>query len=230
MDDFKLITGIGPAIERRLHEVGVTTFAQLAALSPDGLATLMDNVAGVNAERIANQDWTGRAEALASTSTASVQAAPKAREQEEEGMGGDVATVAALPDTTSSTEVPDDLQLELDDATFEEVPAAESVTSGADSSRIRAEVGFRISGARAAQVVSRRPSYYVHILAEVAASDEMSVLAAAHGRLEPGVLAYRAAVEFTAPEVGRYQLLSTVVISDYNALGVTAGPKLKVIP
>ena len=58
----------------------------------------------------------------------------------------------------------------------------------------------------------------------------MSVLAAAHGRLEPGVLDYRAAVEFTAPEVGRYQLLSTVVISDYNALGVTVGPKLKVIP
>ena len=55
------------------------------------------------------------------------------------------------------------------------------------------------------------------------------MLAAAHGRLEPGVLAYRAAVEFTAPEVGRYQLLSTVVISDYNALGVTVGPKLKVI-
>ena len=130
MDDFKLITGIGPAIERRLHEVGITTFAQLAALSPDGLATLMDNVAGVSAERIAKQDWTGRAEALASTSMASVQAAPKAREQEEEGMGGDVATVAALPDTTSSTEAPDDLQLELDDATFEEVPAAESVTSG----------------------------------------------------------------------------------------------------
>ena len=82
----------------------------------------------------------------------------------------------------------------------------------------------------AAKVVSRRPSYYVHILAEVAASDDMAVLAAAHGRLEPGVLSYRTAVEFTAPEVGHYQLLGTVVISDYNALGVTVGPKLKVIP
>ena len=76
----------------------------------------------------------------------------------------------------------------------------------------------------------RRPNYYVHILAEVAASDEMAVLAAAHGRLQPGVLTYRAAVEFTPPDVGRYQLLGTVVISDYNAVGVTVGPKLKVIP
>ena len=47
MDDFKLINGIGPAIERRLHEVGVTTFAQLAALSPDGLATLVEGAGGL---------------------------------------------------------------------------------------------------------------------------------------------------------------------------------------
>ena len=56
MDDFKLIKGIGPAIERRLHEVGIMTFAQLAALSPDGLATLIDSVGGVSSERIAKQD------------------------------------------------------------------------------------------------------------------------------------------------------------------------------
>ena len=231
MDDFKLINGIGPAIERRLHEVGLTTFAQLAALSPDGLATLVEG-AGVSPERIVKQDWIGRAGELASVSTESAEAGVKAREQEEEATR-EVATVAPPVDTASSTEAPDDLHLELDDASFEEVLAEEGGEGGAsevDTSRIRAEIGFRISGARAAEVISRQPNYYVHILAEVAASDEMAVLAAAHGRLRPGVLTYRTAVEFTPPDVGRYQLLGTVVISDYNAVGVTVGPKLKVIP
>ena len=227
MDDFKLIKGIGPAIERRLHEVGITTFAQLAALSPDGLATLIDSVGGVSSERIVKQDWTGKAEALAATSMASAQPVSEGKAEEEGGR--DVATVASPPDGTSTTDASDDLQLELDDASFEEI-LEDELAGEADSTRIRAEVGFRISGARAAKVVSRRPSYYVHILAEVAASDDMAVLAAAHGRLEPGVLSYRTAVEFTAPEVGHYQLLGTVVISDYNALGVTVGPKLKVVP
>jgi len=228
MDDFKLIKGIGPAIERRLHEAGVTAFAQLAALPLDGLVALVDG-AGVSSERIVREDWIGRAGELASISAESAEATTKARKQKEEA-GREVVTAAPPLDPPSSTEAPDDLHLELDDASFEEVLAEEGGAGEADTSRIRAEVGFRISGARAAQVVSRQPNYYVHILAEVAASDEMAVLAAAHGRLRPGVLAYRAAVEFTPPEVGRYQLLGTVVISDYNAVGVTVGPKLKVIP
>lgn len=33
-DDLKLIKGIGPVLERRLHELGVRTFADLAALTP----------------------------------------------------------------------------------------------------------------------------------------------------------------------------------------------------
>ncbi len=32
-DDFKLINGIGPAVQSYLHGVGIFTFAQLAALS-----------------------------------------------------------------------------------------------------------------------------------------------------------------------------------------------------
>ena len=89
----------------------------------------MDNVAGVSAERIAKQDWTGRAEARHRPPWRACKRLPR-RGREEEGTGGDVATVAALPDTTSSTEAPDDLQLELDDATFEEVPAAGSNVRG----------------------------------------------------------------------------------------------------
>jgi predicted flap endonuclease-1-like 5' DNA nuclease len=36
-DDLTLINGIGPAYALRLKEAGITTFAQLAALTPDQL-------------------------------------------------------------------------------------------------------------------------------------------------------------------------------------------------
>lgn len=62
-DDFKLIKGIGLSIERHLHNAGILTFAQLAALSPDEAAAL---VIGFSAKRIAKQNWTGQARKLAS--------------------------------------------------------------------------------------------------------------------------------------------------------------------
>ena len=194
------LIGIGPAIERRLHEAGVTTFAQLAALSLDGLATLVDG-AGVSSGRIVKQDWIGRAGELALISVESEQATAEARKQKEVA-GKEVATAAPPLDATSSTQACDDLHLELDDASFDEVLAEKREEGEAGTNRIRAELAFRITGARAADVVSRQPNYYVHILAKVTASDEMAVLAAAHGRLQPGVLAYRAAVESRRQKLG----------------------------
>lgn len=58
-DDFdNTIHGIGPAIERHLHQAGIGTFAQLAAKTPLELAAL---VPGRSAEQIAHEDWTGQA-------------------------------------------------------------------------------------------------------------------------------------------------------------------------
>jgi predicted flap endonuclease-1-like 5' DNA nuclease/cytoskeletal protein CcmA (bactofilin family) len=42
IDDFTVIKGIGVVLDRRLKEAGVTTFAQLAALSPEQLAEIFD--------------------------------------------------------------------------------------------------------------------------------------------------------------------------------------------
>jgi hypothetical protein len=64
-DDFRQINGIGPAIERRLHQAGVRTYAQLATLTPPEIATLVSDLAGISAERIAEQDWPGQARSLA---------------------------------------------------------------------------------------------------------------------------------------------------------------------
>ena len=66
-DDLKLIHGIGPAIESHLHDVGIQTYAQLAALSPGELAKLLHGCAGISAQQIAKHDWIGQARALAAT-------------------------------------------------------------------------------------------------------------------------------------------------------------------
>jgi predicted flap endonuclease-1-like 5' DNA nuclease len=70
-DDLKLINGIGPAVEKRLHGGGIFTFPQLAALSPADIAAAVADLAGLSAERIVKQDWIGQARRLAEESTSS---------------------------------------------------------------------------------------------------------------------------------------------------------------
>ena len=67
-DDLKLINGIGPAVESRLHGVGIFTFAQLAALSPADIAASVSDLTGLTTERIIKQDWIGQARRLAASS------------------------------------------------------------------------------------------------------------------------------------------------------------------
>ena len=65
VDDFKLVDGIGPAVEKRLRAAGIQTFAQLARLKPDQLAELMEGMIGYSIKRIQDQDWIGQALVLA---------------------------------------------------------------------------------------------------------------------------------------------------------------------
>jgi hypothetical protein len=64
-DDLKRIHGIGPAIESHLYDIGVQTYAQIAALSPGDLAKLLHGFAGLSAQQIARHDWIGQARELA---------------------------------------------------------------------------------------------------------------------------------------------------------------------
>ena len=43
-DDLKELSGVGPALEKKLHEAGITTFAQIAAWTEDDLAALDDSI------------------------------------------------------------------------------------------------------------------------------------------------------------------------------------------
>jgi predicted flap endonuclease-1-like 5' DNA nuclease len=64
-DDFKLIRGIGPSLEKRLHSAGILTFAQLGKMSPEEIAPMFTDLTGLSAERITRLDWIGQARALA---------------------------------------------------------------------------------------------------------------------------------------------------------------------
>ena len=60
-DDFQQIQGIGAAIDRRLHDAGILTYRDLAALTPEQIAASLAGVAGLSPARIASQDWAGQA-------------------------------------------------------------------------------------------------------------------------------------------------------------------------
>jgi hypothetical protein len=64
-DDFQQIQGIGAAIDRRLHDAGILSYHDLAALSPEQIAASLAGLAGLSPARIASQDWAGQASRLA---------------------------------------------------------------------------------------------------------------------------------------------------------------------
>jgi hypothetical protein len=62
---FRFIPGIGPGIEQRLHDAGIRTFAQLARMTPEDIRAALGGMVGMTAERIAAQDWPGKAQTFA---------------------------------------------------------------------------------------------------------------------------------------------------------------------
>ncbi|MFL7869165.1 MAG: hypothetical protein AB8I58_10075 [Anaerolineales bacterium] len=65
-DNLRRIKGIGQAVETRLNQAGIFAFAQLAALSPQRIAEMLEGMIGMSSEKIREQDWTGQASRLTS--------------------------------------------------------------------------------------------------------------------------------------------------------------------
>ncbi len=62
-DDLKLIMGVGPTLEKTLNAMGITTYRQLAALTPDQIDAV-ESEAGFRG-RIVRNNWLQQAEVLA---------------------------------------------------------------------------------------------------------------------------------------------------------------------
>jgi predicted flap endonuclease-1-like 5' DNA nuclease len=63
-DDLTVIAGIGPKLAERLAHFGVTTFAQLAAWSPDDVERFDATLPAVQRGRVEREDWIGQAAEL----------------------------------------------------------------------------------------------------------------------------------------------------------------------
>ena len=61
-DDLKRLTGVGPALEKKLHENGVTSFAQIAAWGPEEIADMDDKLSFKG--RIERDGWVDQAKAF----------------------------------------------------------------------------------------------------------------------------------------------------------------------
>ncbi|QGX98543.1 50S ribosomal protein L21 [Roseovarius faecimaris] len=62
-DDLKQLSGVGPALEKKLHEAGVTTFAQIAAWNDDDVAAMDEKLSFKG--RIEREGWIEQAKELA---------------------------------------------------------------------------------------------------------------------------------------------------------------------
>ncbi|MEM8656112.1 MAG: 50S ribosomal protein L21 [Pseudomonadota bacterium] len=54
-DDLKQLSGVGPALEKKLHDAGVTTFAQIAAWTPEDVAAMDEKLSFKG--RIEREGW-----------------------------------------------------------------------------------------------------------------------------------------------------------------------------
>jgi predicted flap endonuclease-1-like 5' DNA nuclease len=66
-DDLKRISGIGPSIEKTLHELGIYHFRQIAQFTPDHVAWIDQRLRFRG--RIEREDWVGQARRLAAGET-----------------------------------------------------------------------------------------------------------------------------------------------------------------
>ncbi len=62
-DDLTLISGIGPVIQKKLHQLGIYSFSQIAAFTPDDIEVVTKTLK-VFKGRIGRDNWIGQAAAL----------------------------------------------------------------------------------------------------------------------------------------------------------------------
>ncbi|MBM1218771.1 50S ribosomal protein L21 [Ponticoccus sp. SC2-23] len=62
-DDLKQLSGVGPALEKKLHAAGVTSFAQIAAWGPEDIAEFDEKLSFKG--RIEREGWVDQAKKLA---------------------------------------------------------------------------------------------------------------------------------------------------------------------
>ena len=252
-DDLQQIPGIGPAIARRLHAAGISTFAALAACTPAELA----RHTGRSAEQIVRMGWIERARDLALSSSTELQPMPETKEREdmvseepsilfaailldEEGEVQDVhlTTAGEIPPEWNDQRVarffietvapadmmPSNIALHIDNPLIELIRAQPGKRN---AYRLSANATVRIEGVDTgtASLSSR-----MFLLAYNLDSHETHILNTAGVSLAAGATEAPFTLDSDLPEVGYYQLVLAALIPEMHILTAVSGPPLRVTP
>jgi hypothetical protein len=252
-DDLQQIPGIGPAIARRLHAAGISTFAAVAACTPEELA----RHTGRSAEQIVRMGWIERARDLALSSRAESQPAPETKEREdmvseepsilfaailldEEGEVRDVhlTTAGEIPPEWNDQRVarffmeavapadttPSNIALHIDNPLIELIRAQPGKRN---AYRLSANATVRIEGV---DTVTAGVSAHLFLLAYNLDSHETHILNTAGVSLAAGATGAPFTLDSDLPEVGYYQLVLAALIPEMHILTAVSGPPLRVTP
>jgi len=252
-DDLQQIPGIGPAIARRLHAAGISTFAAVAACTPEELA----RHTGRSAEQIVRMGWIERARDLALSSRAESQPAPETKEREdmvseepsilfaailldEEGEVRDVhlTTAGEIPPEWNDQRVarffmeavapadttPSNIALHIDNPLIELIRAQPGKRN---AYRLSANATVRIEGV---DTVTAGVSAHLFLLAYNLDSHETHILNTAGVSLAAGATEAPFTLDSDLPEVGHYQLVLAALIPEMRILTAVSGPPLRVTP
>ncbi len=252
-DDLQQIPGIGPAIARRLHAAGISTFAALAACTPADLA----RHTGRSAEQIVRMGWIERARDLALSSSTESQPMPETKEREdmlseepsilfaailldEEGEVQDVhlTTAGEIPPEWNDQRVarffietvapadmmPSNIALHIDNPLIELIRAQPGKRN---AYRLSANATVRIEGVDTgtASLSSR-----MFLLAYNLDSHETHILNTTSVPLAAGATEAPFTLDSDLPEVGHYQLVLAALIPEMHILTAVSGPPLRVTP
>jgi predicted flap endonuclease-1-like 5' DNA nuclease len=252
-DDLQQIPGIGPAIARRLHAAGISTFAAVAACTPEELA----RHTGRSAEQIVRMGWIERARDLALSSSTESQPMPETKEREdmvseepsilfaailldEEGEVQDVhlTTAGEIPPEWNDQRVarffietvapadmmPSNIALHIDNLLIELIRAQPGKRN---AYRLSANATVRIEGVDTGTVsLSSR----MFLLAYNLDSHETHILNTTSVPLAAGATGAPFTLDSDLPEVGHYQLVLAALIPEMHILTAVSGPPLRVTP
>ncbi len=202
-DDLLSIEGINPATEMALNSIGIRRFADFRGYTPESLAQALQKRTGISiaATTIANQDWIGWAELLATENSSSA------------------------PDDAAG-----EVSLFIQQARFQQVqePPAPNKAAG---KILRSEIDCLVLGAPVSDATTDRIALCAQIYAVNTASEEYKLLASQLERFDPNRNDYRFHIEFETPKAGRYQLqIVTFLLKVDPEIAFHQGPILHVIP
>jgi predicted flap endonuclease-1-like 5' DNA nuclease len=252
-DDLQQIPGIGPAIARRLHAAGISTFAAVAACTPADLA----RHTGRSAEQIVRMGWIERARDLALSSRAESQPAPETKEREDMVSEEPSILFAAIlldeegevrdAHLTTAGEIPPEWNDQRVARFFMEAVAPADTTSSNIALHIdnplieliRAQPGkrnaYRLSANATVRIegvdtVTAGVSAHLFLLAYNLDSHETHILNTAGVSLAAGATEAPFTLDSDLPEVGHYQLVLAALIPEMRILTAVSGPPLRVTP